>query len=88
MERVRPGDVLLDEVVVVFATAMSSPAFETMRPRSIGYSSGSDEADELVVATVVREVESGRERHRLERDLPRALELLDERPQLARPGAR
>ncbi len=68
------------------ATGMSSPRFETTRPRSIGYSPGCVERHELVVLLVVGEVEPGGDPDGLEGDLARPLELGHERRQLALAG--
>ena len=61
---------------------MSRPRFETSRPSSIGVGVGLGERDELVVLLEVGEVEPGGEADGLERELARALELVDERRQL------
>jgi hypothetical protein len=83
VERVRPLDVLLDEVIVVLGDV------------DVQAARGDDAAGvdrvlvrlrqrhELVVALVVGEVEARGDAHRLERDLPRALERLHELCELA-----
>ena len=84
VERVRALDVLLVEVLVVLARARCrGPRSETIRPRSIAYSSGCESATSSQSTVALGEVEAGRPADRLERGLARALERLDERAQLA-----
>ena len=78
---------LLLEVLLVLPGSMSRPLLETSRPSSIGYSSG-PERDELVVLLEVGEVSVAPSDRRAAPDLARPLELRHERVELAPSGAR
>ena len=84
VERVRPLDVLLDEVLLVLGDrdVQAAVGDEAAVLDRVGVRLG--ERDELVVLLEVGEVEAGGEAHGLERELARTLEVVDERAELYR----